>query len=586
MGNKLMSKKDSNINFKIIWLIVTLSFLTYLFSGIVYLNLNSDPQKYDTTCYLGEANVLKNNGGIVHFLNLCITGKYKQANAHPLYIVLLTPFASTNISFFINAKLISFIIGLVLIGFLFVISKKKYGDLIATISIIGLILNELFLEWTTMVAPESTLMLFSTICIYFIVEGFKKNNYWIYAGVFGGLAYLTKGYGMFLIPGFILSSLVIYRSAILKNRFFYLFFISFLLTVSPLFIRNIVLYQDPLFNVNKYIAMYSFEDIFNSKYTVFNPLEGSGLWEFEKWESNNSLNKLSPNSIEDKKTTGFFEKISSGLNVQVKVFFYSVIIYQKQFSGYLISLMNGGSLGTLFWLFGLVLFLLFVIGLYNEENLGAKIYIFSTLIVFMIALTLFRPITRYFLPLIPFMWIYIGIGMCKIINKINSRVFLRIIKINIIPLIPYLLAFFLTLNISYTILKNNISNPLKSVEYSENRTNLLSWLKANLKKGDTYTMGPNFNWQLDDGIWILPPTSGREDILELISFVKRQGIRYVIMERNYIESFGDVGIKKLSGDYFAIDPIEGIISKNPVEGWKLVYSDQKRPVEFLVYATL
>lgn len=153
-------------------------------------------------------------------------------------------------------------------------------------------------------------------------------------------------------------------------------------------------------------------------------------------------------------------------------------------------------------------------------------------------------------------------------------------------MIPYLLAFFLTLNISYTILKNNISNPLKSVEYSENRTNLLSWLKANLKKGDTYTMGPNFNWQLDDGIWILPPTSGREDILELISFVKRQGIRYVIMERNYIESFGDVGIKKLSGDYFAIDPIEGIISKNPVEGWKLVYSDQKRPVEFLVYATL
>lgn len=581
-----MNKKNLKKNFKIYWLIVLLLFLTYLLSGILYLNLNSDPQKYDTTCYLGEANVLKNNGGIVNFLNLCITGKYKQANAHPLYILLITPFASTDISFFINAKLISFIIGLVLIGFLFFISKKQYGDLIATISIIGLILNGIFIEWTTMVAPESTLMLFSTICIYFIVEGFKKNYYWIYAGVFGGLAYLTKGYGMFLVPGFILASLVIYRSAILKNRFFYLFFISFLLTVSPLFIRNIVLYQDPLFNVNKYIAMYSFEDIFNSKYTVFNPLEGSGLWEFEKRESDKSVNNLSTNSIENKKSPGFFEKISSGLMVQVKVFFYSFIIYQKQFSGHLISLMKDGSLGKIFWLFSLTLFLLFIIGLYHEENLGAKIYIFSTLIVFIIALTLFRPITRYFLPIIPFLWIYIGLGMCKLIIKVNEKFFLKKIKINIIPFIPYILAFFLTLNISYTILKNNLSNPLESVKYSENRKDLLSWLKANLKKGDTYTMGPNFNWQLDDGIWVLPPMSGRENISDLISFVKRQGIRYVIMERNYIASFRDIAIKKLTGDYFALDPIEGIISKNPVEGWKLVYSDQKRPVEFLVYATL
>jgi len=53
--------------------------------------------------------------------------------------------------------------------------------------------------------------------------------------------------------------------------------------------------------------------------------------------------------------------------------------------------------------------------------------------------------------------------------------------------------------------KNKLSNPFQSVEYSEDRINLLNWLKANLKENDSYTMGPNFNWQLDRGIWILPP---------------------------------------------------------------------------------
>jgi hypothetical protein len=581
----MIGKQHNTHNYKSTSILLFLLFSTYLLLGIVNLNMASDPQAFDTTAYLGEANIVNNNGGIPNFLNLCITGKYKQANQHPLYILLISPFASTNISFFITAKLISFFVGFLLICCLFIICRKMFGDLVAVISVMGLILNGVFLNWTTMVAAESLLLFFCLLSMYFIIEGFGKNHYWIFAGVSAGLAYLTKGTGIFLIPGFFIAAVIVNKLNILKNKFFYLFFISFVIVASPLFIRNIIVYQDPFFNVSKYIAEYSWEQVYNSKYTVFDPQEGTNQWRFEKLENQNTNDSLTVTTLKNFRPTSLIDKVRSNIKSHIGAFLYSLIIYQKYLSGPIINLIESDHLGANFWIISLLLFLFFIIGLFAEKNLGAKIYLITTLVIFYVALTLFRPLTRYALPLAPIVWIYISLGVYVSLEFINKKIFEKKNKINLLFYLPYLLGLILVLNMGHIFAKNKLQNPLQSVEYSESRRNLLNWLKTSLQKNDTYTMGPNFNWQLDHGIWMLPPSSGREDLTKLISFIKRQNIHYIIIERSYLLSWDGTINKKLTGDYFDIDKSEGLVAVKNIEDWKLVYTDHQKPVEYLVYSS-
>ncbi len=562
---KLFDKAYSSANYKYSLLITALLLINFILLGVDSLNWANDPEDYvDQTAYLGEANFIDNHGGIMNFLNLCFTGKYKQANQHPLYILFITPFASRDISFLINAKILSFVIGIFLLLSLFIIARKMYGDLIASIAVFAIMLNHLFLEYTSLAGCESLLMLLTLLCIYFLMEGFKNNKYWAYAGVIAGLVYLTKGTGLLLIPGFLLSSIYIYKLKIFKNKYFWSFFIFFVLVSSPLLVRNILVYQDPFFNVNKYIAEYGREQVLNSAYLVFSPVEGAGLWQFEKIEDKNINPQLKSTYIET--FTNLYKRFKDGIGTHFNTFFNSL------------NLLNIDS-----WILGLFLFLLFILGISRERNFGGKIYVIITLLVFFVAFSFVRSIPRYFLPLIPLIWIYIALGILTLLDFINKKFFFKSLKVNIISYVPHFLILILIINLSYLLSTKAITNPTKSVSYSENRLDLLNWMRDNLNENDKYTLGPNLYWQLDKGTWVVPPVLVREDFSKLNSFMKRHDISYIIISSQNLAREGSVDYSKLTQNYFELDPKEGIVEKRNIVNWDLVYRNQKKPVEFLVY---
>lgn len=546
-------------------LIIVLLCLNFILLGIIGINTAVDPEGWDTTAYLGEANFIKHQGGVTNFLNLCITGKYEQANQHPLYILLLTPFASTDISFFIIAKIISFIIGLIFILVLFIVGKRMFGDLVSSVAVFALLLNTVFIEWTTIVACESLFMLFCSLSVYFLMKGFNDNKYWTYAGVFAGLSYLTKASALFLIPGFVLASIIIYRLKIFKNKFFWLFFISFTVISSPLLIRNMVVYQNPFFNVNNYIMTYGTDKLDEIRYVTFSPNEGATLWKFDKSENDSVESKSSPSS--SLKIFNLTKKVISGLGPTFKSFLNSFILLQNRLTG--IS----------FWVMGILLLLFLIIGLYRKNNLGSKIYFISTILIFFFLVS-FNPISRYFLPIVPFVWIYIALGIFTLLDQMNKKISIKFLDVSIISYVPHALILLLILYLGFTLTTNkSIANPLNSVEYSESRLDLLNWLRSNLKEDEKYTLGPNFNWQLKKGIWILPPQNARiKDFPKFKSFIRKHDVSYIIMERNSLKDK-----IKLIEDNFVLDPIEGIIEKKSVDGWELIYKDHKKPIDFLVY---
>jgi 4-amino-4-deoxy-L-arabinose transferase-like glycosyltransferase len=565
LNDKYYSSKDI-----IVYSLFVLLVFNFVLAAIGGINNASDPQGYDTTAYLGEANSIRYHGGVFTFINQAVTGVWDQANQHPLYILFLTPFASFDISFFITAKIISAVIGLILIILLFSIGKKMYGNLVASVAVFALIINAVFIEWSTLVACESLLMLTSTLCIYFVMEGFKDNKYWIYAGIFAGLAYLTKGSGLFLLPGFALAVLIIYRMKAFKNKFFWLFFILFLFTSSPLIIRNIVVYQNPFFNVNNYLATMGWDKIYYTRYLTFSLETGTSNWIFVESDFP---------AGEDSKVSAFnFSDHMQKVKKEIGVFLETINI---SWAGKLPNALKN--------IFALFLFLLFVVGIFREKNRGGRIYFLITFVIFFLALSI-NPIDRYFLPVIPMMWIYIAFGFLSAVDYVNKN-FIKKYSFNPFPYLAYILLLILIANAVNWLLKKDLSNPMLSVEYSESRRDLLNWLRNNLEKGDKYVMGPNFNWQLEKGIWIIPPVYTKSNFLEYQSFIKEHKISYAIIDKNIksvnaAEWQSAAGRKKKSNfidNYFEVDPVKGVVEKKEVENWKLVYKDPVEPVDYMIY---
>lgn len=74
--------------------LIVLMCLTFFFLGIYGVNNADKPDWGDTPHYLECALIIKEHGGILNFVNLCLSGQYKIEIFQPLYLLVLSPFAS------------------------------------------------------------------------------------------------------------------------------------------------------------------------------------------------------------------------------------------------------------------------------------------------------------------------------------------------------------------------------------------------------------------------------------------------------------------------------------------------------------
>jgi Dolichyl-phosphate-mannose-protein mannosyltransferase len=548
--------------------LLLIGFLAVIFVifGLELLQYHTNPEQVDTQHYLGEANLLRRNGGAVSFFHLAVTGRYEQANQHPLYILLLTPFASTDISFFVTAKLLSLAVGVALLVVVFAVARKRYGDLVATVATAGLLMTHAFEEWSTFVASESLLMFVSFLCMHFILTGFRDNRQWLYAGFFAGLAYLAKGTGLFLIPAFPISLLITHRWNIFKNRYFYLFFAAFALVASPLLVRNMVLYDNPFFNIN----IYNVDRTKTLDYTLFSPERGAGIHVYESIQDTGAPAVAAGFT----KAYGLTKKIIAGLPTELLVFLKTLAIRPISYWSTPIQVT-----------FGAFVFVFFVFGLIRAENVGGRIYVVTTLLIFFAALSLFRSYERYLLPLIPLVWIYAALGALTLLDLVRANYVPGVATLRSILAISLLSGCVLV--IGYLLATRPIPNPMTSVDYGDSRRNLINWLQVTLKKQDRYAEGPMLNWMLDEGTQVLPPPKIRTNLIAFNEFAKKHQIKYVVLEwySLTISRFRGSGYdrRKFIQEYFDFDQKRGIVQRKPVPGWRLVYKDNNKKVDFLVF---
>jgi hypothetical protein len=183
-------------------------------------------------------------------LDMAEEGTLSDGARSPLYPFLLTFVAEREWDYFTRAKMLTMGLGALAVVATFLVGKVLFGWEVGLLGAFLLAANKEFhLRASTVYAD----VLFVSIFLgtwYFLIKSFKGWRYCILAGVFVGLAYLSKGSGPLLLGAWGLVALLHYRSQIWQHRKLLLVPLFFLITTSPLLVYNARQFGDPFYNVN------------------------------------------------------------------------------------------------------------------------------------------------------------------------------------------------------------------------------------------------------------------------------------------------------------------------------------------------
>lgn len=222
----------------------------YIAAGSLGIQAHKDPGEMDTPAYLSAAWQIHETGGVLGHIQNCLNGVYREATQHPVYLLLLSPFASHDIHFFVRAKIVSFFIGLLFLAVLFWVVRSLFGSSCAFLTACLLLMSAMFINLSTLVACESLLVLFFILFWFFAARGFEKGKYWLWAGFFSGAAFLTKSLAILILPVFLFLAIFLSRPRrrLFSNKYFWGFFAVFFLVSSPLLIRNAKVFGAPFYS--------------------------------------------------------------------------------------------------------------------------------------------------------------------------------------------------------------------------------------------------------------------------------------------------------------------------------------------------
>lgn len=200
---------------------------------VLFNHLSSDG---DESAYLSLGLALKEEGVL------------SDGTRPPLYAALLLPVAEREWSYFTTAKLITLGLGVLTILAAFWAGAHLFGWQTALLAAFLLAANREFHFRSATVYADVLLALVMVGAWYFLIESVKGWRQSLVAGIFVGLAFLTKGSAPLLLAAWGVMALVHFRLAIFRQFHLLLTPLFFVIVSLPLFIYNLNTFGDPTYN--------------------------------------------------------------------------------------------------------------------------------------------------------------------------------------------------------------------------------------------------------------------------------------------------------------------------------------------------
>ncbi|MHC4711752.1 MAG: ArnT family glycosyltransferase [Planctomycetota bacterium] len=509
--------------------------------------LNLSPEG-DEISYLEAALKVRRDFGPAGFLKALYTGQWGESNRHPLYIWALSTIASPSVEFFVWARLLSTFFAAMSLVVAFFVTRRLFGGATAVVVLLLYGLNQSFVSASAKIWCEGLLVSLVTLSVYFTVRGFRRETYLWVAGAFAGLAYLTKLSGLFLPIAFLVSAFIVWGFAALRRKHFYLYFAAFLVTASPLLVRNVVRFGNPFRNYNFSLLWL---DSRGQTDTVRYAKGGTGPVAY--------VREHGPVEIVSRFTEGSEKFFAAVANTSSPF----------RFSRYKLT-SNGPSYPLRWWggLAVLAVAYLFVCFDADRER-RAFVAVLAAVIFIPIAwYSRMTPQARFVVPFLPIILGYLSKGLVGTVAKwqYTAAVVTLVVITQLRP----------------TANRMNAFRPMRMHRPAKEAVRLAEWLRDNLDRGDRYLVGPDdeleFEWFLGTEL-----RSGNvpftRNVKSLVARSRELDARYIIVSRNLLLYTGRT---IQFGDLIRFEG-EDMVQGRQAEGMRQVFEDPVGQVDFIVF---
>ncbi len=210
---------------------------------------------FDDVAYLALGQQVKALGGPLGLLRALLAGTFEESYRHPLYPAFLSLVAWWDPSYHRDAQALTIALGVVALASCWWTARRWLGPAPAAIAAFLLAGSRTFIGCSSRAWCEPLLVAVWARAIACVLDGLdqlrpRRLLPWLLAGVWSGLAYLTKGTGLFLPASLALSFLAAERLRAALDRRAWVYAAGFLAAASPLLVRNWRLHGSPLYSKN------------------------------------------------------------------------------------------------------------------------------------------------------------------------------------------------------------------------------------------------------------------------------------------------------------------------------------------------
>ncbi len=209
---------------------------------------------FDDIDFLDLGYRIRLAGGPLGLLRDLFTGRFTNANRHPLPLALFSLIARPEPAYHRDAQVLAVALGVFALLACWWVARRHFGRTAGVVVAAMLSVSGALLWTASRECADALLVAFWALGTGALLDAGAAPRGalrpWILAGVWGGLAYLTKGPGLFLPICLGIALLSRERLGAVKNPGAWAFAAAFVLTASPLLYRNVSVYHSPFYTLN------------------------------------------------------------------------------------------------------------------------------------------------------------------------------------------------------------------------------------------------------------------------------------------------------------------------------------------------
>jgi len=563
--------------------IVSVGFLVWTYASLRGAVLSS---WQDTEAYLGHSLYVAEHGGLLGFLRDSFNGTFPITERHPLYMLLLAPFASRAPEFFLTAKLIDLLCGLIVLLTLAWMVARRYGNGPALIAAFLYAVSSSLVTASSHVDNEMQFVFFTLLTWWFLTqpdserhptqslaEGIPPTEMplslwrWAVAGVFLGLAYLAKSPASLIGVAVVAAGMWCSGWRFLVRPQLWVFLIAIGVVSSPLAIRNLVGFGTPVYEgVNSNIMWIDEWTDIGAEHTVMY-YDRYGIMTVEKNglpTAGDYLRTHSAVKIGKRLVKGIITEVTSVAPRALAVF----------------SPAGGKSVGMIPFAWGALVFVFAIAGWWLRRRSweAALVFFWSALFAVFFGWDHMFPDIRYLAPLIPVFIAFAAHAIWSLgLRLTRERLLWRAVTIAAAGATVILLG--------VTVAGGSLTQPQPVLAISPAYANLIDWLNGHIEAGDRILIGPTADyygllWMVERPVAVVQtPTV---DSLEAFQrYTRERKVRYLVMHRENARGQGG-RLTDAFAPYVEAQRDGTIVQKQPLPGWHAVHQDSALP-RLIVY---